>query len=120
CKATIAPCGKAEISRADEMMQRCPLAERSGRDLAAGAVHSGQPPTASQPRPGWIGHIDDRQSVVDETFEMDRYVGIAATHPPDPVRAEAGHVQEGNLARSCRLRDVEHAQTRGEWLLGLH
>src|SRR5215471_2708480 len=106
-EAAIAPCREAEISRADEMMQRCALAERSGGDLAAGAIHSGQPPATGQLRPRRVAYIDDRQSVVDEAFEMHRHIGVAVTHPPYPVRAEAWHMQESDLARRSRIGYVE-------------
>src|SRR5689334_8068389 len=119
-EAAVAPRRETEISCAYEMMQRCALAERSGSDLAAGTIHSGQPPATGELRSRRIGHIDNRQSVVDEAFEMHRHVGMAATHPPYPVRAEAGHVQESDFARRGGIGYIEHTQTCGERLLGLH
>src|SRR5262245_34613616 len=119
-EAPVAPRCVAKMSCTDEMMQRRALAKRSGRRLAAGTVHAWQPPPSRQFWPGGIRHVDDCQSVIDEAFEMDRHVGIAAANPPDAVRAETGHVQERNLARGCRNRDVKDAQARCERLFGLH
>src|SRR5262249_58148231 len=65
-EAAVAPCRKAEISGADEMMQRCPFAERSGGDLVTGAVHTGQPPATRQLRSRWIRseeHTSELQSM---------------------------------------------------------
>ena len=119
-EATVAPCGKAKVSRADEMMERGSLAERRRRRLAAGAVHPGQPPAPGQRRLGGVRHIDHRQGVIDEPFEMHRYIGVMAADPPDAMRAEAGHVEERDFARACRFRNVEDAQPSRERLFGLN
>src|SRR4249919_425536 len=113
-KAAVAPCRKAEFLRAYEMVQRGALAERSGSNLATGAVHPGQPPATGQLRPRWIRHIDDRQSVVDEAFEVDRHVGVAASHPPYAVSAESGHMQECNFAWRGGIGHIENTQARRE------
>jgi hypothetical protein len=58
--------------------------------------------------------------MIARAFEMHRHVGVAATHPPYPVSAETGHVQESDFARRGGIGYIEHTQARGERLLGLY
>ena len=119
-EAAVAPGGIADIAGADEVMQRRALAERSRLFLAAGAMHAGQPPAAGERRLCGVRHVDHRQHVVDEALEMHRDIGVAPADPPDAMGAEPGRIEKADLARRCRLRDVEHAHAGAERLLGLH
>ena len=96
------------------------LPNEAGLRLAAGAVHAGQPPAPGERRLRRVRHVDHRQDVIDEAFEMHRDIGVAAADPPDAMGAEPRRVQKADLARACRLRDVEDADAGAERLLGLH
>ncbi len=83
-------------------------------------MHAGQPPASGKRRLLRIAHVDHRQHVIDEAVEMHRDISVAAADPPDAVRAEAGHIEEGDFARVRRIGNVEDAQARGKGLLGMH
>src|SRR4029079_4994004 len=118
--ATIAPRRVTERAGADEVVERCALAEGWGRRFAAGAIHARQPPPTCKQRFLWIRDIDDGQCVIDESIEMDRNVGVSCADPPNSMRAEPRHVEKRNFTRARRICDIEYAHPRRKWLLGLH
>ena len=113
----VAPRRVAAVARDDHVMQRVALALRRRRRFAAGPVHAGQPPARHDLRLRDVGEIDDAENVIREAVEMRGHVRVAAAGPPQPVDADAGHLEKRDLARLCRVRvDVEDRQARAERL----
>ena len=115
-EAAVAPRAVAAIARDDHVVQRDALARCECGRLAAGAVHAGQPPLRHDFRLRDVLQIDDAQDVIGVAVEVRGDVGVAAARPPQPVDAEARHLEEGDLAHLARLRDVVDAQARAELL----
>ena len=105
-EAAVAPARVAAIAGDDHVMQREALALRRGVRFAAGAVHAGQPPARDDLGLHRVLHVDDDEDRVGEAVEMRRDIGIASAGPPQPVDADARHLEERDLARLRGTRDV--------------
>src|SRR3954464_2733146 len=114
-EAAIAPGGIAAIARRDHVMQRKTLALWRRRP-AGRAVHARQPPFRDDLRLRDGLEIDHAKDVVGEPVEMRRHIGIAPARPPQPVDAEAGHLEERDLAHLVRLRYVVDREAAAEFL----
>ena len=112
----VAPRRIAAIAGGDHVMQRHPAARGQRRLLAGRPIHAGQPPARHDLRLGDVVQIDDAEDVIGEAVEMRGNVRVAPARPPQPVDAEAGHFEEGDLLHLRRARDVVNAQARAELL----
>jgi hypothetical protein len=102
-QSAIAPGGVGELAIDQRMMQRVSLAGGPARRLAATTPHAGEPAAPHELRFARLRHVDDREDVIGEIGEVDRGVGIAPAHVPDPVRPHSVDGHETNLARLLRL-----------------
>ena len=80
-------------------------------------MHAGQPPARDDLRLRDVLQVDDAENVIGEAVEVRRHVRVAAAGPPEPVHADAGHLEERNLARlRGTFRDIEDRKTGAERL----
>src|SRR5215471_3823945 len=104
--AGIAPCRIGSVAIDDRVMQ--PVAPRSfpGWRLAGCQVHSGNPPSSTLTRRGWVAHVDDDEDVICETLEQCGGVSPTPTGVPEAMNPAALHLQKSNLTRALRDRDI--------------
>ena len=102
-EARIAPGAVAEITGDDHVVERGAFALGHDRRFAAGAVHARQPPARDDLGLRDRLQVDDAEDVIGEAVEVRGYIGVTASRPPEPVDAQARHLEKRDLAHLGRL-----------------